>query len=60
MPPIFTVIGALDDVFKVARQLGDGKMLRGIPAIETFQLMKCANQTTGGGGEAEIRREWNS
>lgn len=22
-------------------------MLRGIPAIETFQFMKCANQATG-------------
>lgn len=39
-----------DDVFKVPRQLGDGRagrMLRGIPAIETFQFMKCANQATG-------------
>lgn len=25
MPPVFTVIGA-DDVFKVARQLGDGAL----------------------------------
>lgn len=55
MPPAFTVIGA-DDVFKVARQLRDGtpgRVLRGIPAIETFQFMKCANQATGdeeGGG----------
>ncbi len=28
-------------------------MLRGIPAIETFQFMKCANQATG---EGEGRR----
>lgn len=35
-------------------------MLRGIPAIETFQIMKCANQVTGEGGGTEIIREWNS
>lgn len=62
MPPVFTVVRA-DDVFKVARQLGGrraGRMLRGIPAIETFQFMKCANQATGEEGGTEIRREWNS
>ncbi|KAK5848427.1 hypothetical protein PBY51_006042 [Eleginops maclovinus] len=59
MPPVFTVIRA-DDVFKVARQLGDGRMLRGIPAIETFQFMKCANQAAGEGRGTEIRQEWNS
>lgn len=58
MPPVFTVIAA-DDVFKVARQLGGwriGRTLRGIPAIETFQFMKCANQATGERGGTEIRR----
>lgn len=47
-PPAFTVIGA-DDVFKVAREHGGrsiGRTLRGIPAVETFQFMKCANQVT--------------
>lgn len=49
MPSVFTVAGA-DGVFKVAQQLKDGalgRMLRGIPAIETFQFMKCANQVMG-------------
>ncbi|KAL4006702.1 polycystin 1L2 [Sarotherodon galilaeus] len=47
-PPVFTVVGA-DDVFKVARERGGrpiGRTLRGIPAVETFQFMKCANQVT--------------
>lgn len=38
-------------------------MPREIPAIETFRLMKCANQAVGTGGavgETEISREWNS
>ncbi|CAB1430331.1 unnamed protein product [Pleuronectes platessa] len=56
-PPVFTVTRA-DGVLKVARRAG--RMLRGIPAMETFQFMKCANQGDRGGGGTEIRREWNS
>lgn len=48
-PLVFTVIAALIMCSRWHGSSGEGRgqMLRGIPAIETFQFMKCANQATG-------------
>lgn len=59
MAPVFAVAAALMMCSRwhgssgKGGEEGGGRVPRGIPAIETFQFMKCANQASGGKEEGQ-------